>query len=242
MRRFKALFPLLLAAAGGLAVGGCNEDTTVPVIEEAEILAIHAAADGGRVDVLVDNEVVGGDLVLGEHGGEYEHVNEGVRRVRVTAVGDTATKIVEGSVTLDKEKLYSLFVVNDSLGAFGTVLFEDDLTEPAAGKALIRIAHMIPDAPDVKLAFKGLRTGAIFDDISFKENTNFFKQVDPGSVTIRINEATGGGGGGGGGGGTTTVVPELVTTLEAGGIYTVLLYGDLSAGTARATVIINAHD
>jgi len=242
MQRFYKRLPLLLAAAGGLAVGGCNEDTTVPVIDEAEILAVHAAADAGRVDILVDNEVIGGDLALGEHADEYEHVNEGARRIRVTAVGDTATKIFDGTDSLDKDKLYTLFVVNDTLGAYGTVLFEDQLNDPVAGKAHVRIAHMIPDAPSVKLAFPGTGQQAIFEDVVFMENTELFKAVDPGSVTIRINPNSGGGGGGGGGGGSTPLIPDLVTTLEDGGFYTILLYGDLSAGTAKMKLIVNQHD
>jgi hypothetical protein len=111
------------------------------------------------------------------------------------------------------------------------VVFEDDLTAPASGKAHVRFIHLSADAPAVDIT---LTDGTVvFGNKSFKESTSF-TPLDAATYDLQVRVA-----------GTTTVALELPgIILEDGKIYTVFAKGFLS-GTGQqqlgAEIIINAQ-
>jgi len=238
---------LLTAAAliGAFGFQGCGGDDPVDPDPDpdptdstfAELLVVHGAADAPAVDILVDTGIVTSNLILGETTGDYAEVNDGARRVRITPVGDSANPLVDQSITLVEGKHYTAFAVTDANGDPSVLLFEDDLTAPAAGKAGIRLVHLIPDGPHARLGIPLSGTGPIVDSIDFMENANLFQQIDAGSTTFSVANADGGGGQGG----IPRLIPNFTVTLEDGGLYSIVLIGKIDGGTARHIIVEHGH-
>ena len=235
---------LLSAAAliGAFGLQGCGDDDPVDPDPNptdsttASLLVVHGAADGPAVDVLVDTGIVSSNLTLGETTDGYLEVNDGARRIRITTVGDTTSPLIDGSVTLDEDGHYTAFAVTDTTGTPSLLVFEDDLTAPATGKALIRLVHLIPDGPHARLGIPGSGTGPIIDSIDFMESANLFQQIDAQTATFSIANADGGGGSA-----VPRLVPNFSLTLEDGGIYTIVIIGKIGDGSARHIIIDHGH-
>lgn len=235
--RYYLLGMLLLA---GFGATGCSEDTTtdpspVHVHEHAGILFLNAATSQPMTMLVVDGVAIATREydVIKEN---YAEIEAGSYKTLITRAGLTDA-LTEMDLTFEKDARYSLFAVTDADDEIDAVLFEDDLTEPAADKAHMRLAHLVADAPSVRMAFAASGQGAIVQDIEYKENSEFFQAVTPGTYDIRVQANSGGGGGGGGGGGTSGLVPDLSATIEAGKIYTVVFRGNLEDGTGELVLI-----
>ena len=225
-------------------VAGCSEETTTNPntnVDRAQVIFFHGAADLSAVDVRVDNDTVVKVATRGGSTSSYVPVEAGDRRIRVSTLGAIPSTPIDLTVNFVKDAYYSTFVLTDSNGNPGVLRFQDDLSAPASGKAHIRLVHLVPDGPEVKLSFAGSGLGAILEKIEFSENTSLFQVVDAGSVMIRIQEQTGGGGGGGGGG-SSGLVPDIDQVLEDGGIYTIVLAGKVADNNLGAFVIKHDND
>jgi len=109
------------------------------------------------------------------------------------------------------------------------VLFSDDLTAPAAGKAHVRFIHMSADAPAVDVELDG--GNVVFPNVAFKQGTTF-TSLAAGSYDLEVRVA-----------GTQTVVLDLEPiTVDNGKIYTVFAKGLLSGSGNQALgaeIIVN---
>lgn len=106
------------------------------------------------------------------------------------------------------------------------ILFYDDLTAPAAGKAKLRFVHLAPGLGTVNLD-KGPGT-PLFSNVAYGRAANSalsgealsafsigpFVAVDPGTVTFNLTRADG-----------TAIGAAAPVTLEAGKIYTLYTHG-----------------
>lgn len=134
---FKALPVLLLSAA--FVACDKDDDTPVPVEEKAKIAIVHASPGAPEVDVYLDSasltssQIAYGDFT-GTAGNPYVEVDAGQQLIRIT--NDGTTNFYEGSVNLEKDKSYSLFVYDvPENGNVKTVLLED---------ALLRLEREMP--------------------------------------------------------------------------------------------------
>jgi Domain of unknown function (DUF4397) len=205
-------FLSILAVSAIVSLTGCKKDEPVvetPVVENAKVMVIHASPNAPAVDVLVDDAKALSSVPFGV-ASSYLTVKAGTRNIKVNAAG-TSTSVINAPVAVTKDKNYSIFA-GDVLGSITPLVFTDDLTAPAAGKAHIRVIHLSPDAPAVDVAVTG---GAVlFPNLTFKQGTAF-TPVAAGSYNLEIRLK-----------GTTTValaIPNVV--LTAGKIYTVYAKG-----------------
>ncbi|MGE3800622.1 MAG: DUF4397 domain-containing protein [Candidatus Kapaibacterium sp.] len=250
MKILKLLFFFAFAATSSLGVVGCEEDTTQPpvvVVDSAEILFMHAVPAGPGVDLLIDDNTVITNAAFGDFGTSYSEIKAGSRQVRVFPTGTTTTPLVDATLDFTKDQHYTIFAVKNTAGTgVMPLVFNDNLTAPATGKAHIRIAHLVADGPKIKLSFQGSGLQAIFNDVAYMDNTEFFTPVDAGAVTLRVQTAgpSGGGSGGGGGGSSSTITPDLPFTLEDGGIYTIAVIGTVANNDEQIVVIkhVESHD
>ena len=173
------------------------------------------------------------NATFSQFGAGYDEIEAGERRVRVTPTGDAANPVIDENLTLTKDEHYTLFAVNNDQNVFSLLRFQDNLSEPSAGKGHIRIAHLIPDASNVKLSFQGTGQGATIPDAAFLEKTENFTSVDAGEVTLRIQEVDG----------KQPILPDLPFTLEERYIYTVALTGTLDDGDSiDAQIVMVKHE
>ncbi len=240
MGRLRLTYVLALLLIG-FGIAGCSDETTDPpddnahVHHHAQVLFFNAANSQPTTTLVIDGVGIAAREydVLKEN---YVEVEAGSYTTQLTGNGLTDI-LAEKTFTFTEDEHYTLFAINNESDVVDAVLFQDDLTAPAADKAHIRLAHFIADAPAVKMAFAGSGTGPIFEGISFADNTEFFTPVPAGTYSIRVQDNAGGGGGGGGGGGSQGLVPDLDTTLEAGKIYTVVMQGELADDSGKLVLI-----
>jgi hypothetical protein len=210
-----------------LTLCSCSKDEPA-ASSTAKLLVTHASPDAPGVDLFVDNakQNTTGALTF-PNSTAYLTLNSGSRGIKVNAA-NTSTSVINATLNFEKDKNYSLFVV-DSLSKISTVLLTDDLTAPATGKAHVRFVHLSPNAPAVDIAIKG---GAVlFANTAFK-GSKPFTPVDAGTYDVDVRVAN-----------TTTVaLPLTGIKLEAGKIYTFFARGFLGGtGTAalNASIIVN---
>ena len=227
MKKLILVFTLSLFT---LSFIGCDDEETPvtpsPLPSNSLVKVIHASPDAPGVDLLVDNTVAGTNLTFPNNTG-YLTVPSGTRNVKVNVTG-TPTTVIDANIDFMKDKNYSVFAVN-SVANIESILIEDDLANPAQGKAHVRFIHLSPDAPPVDVT---LTDGTVvFGNKSFKEFTAF-TPLDSGSYDLEVRVA-----------GTATVALDLpVINIEAGKIYTVFAKGFLSGNGQQqlgAEIIVN---
>ncbi len=186
----------------------------------ANVLVVHASPDAPGVDLLVDDTVINTAPLEFPNNTGYLEVNPGTRNIKVNAAG-TSTSVIDADVIFAANKNYSVFAA-DLLNNITPLVFEDDLTAPAAGNAHVRFIHLSPDAPAVDIT---LTDGTIvFGNYEFKQATAF-TPLAAGTYDLQVRVA-----------GTTTVALDLPgIALEEGKIYTVFAKGTLS-GTGDAAL------
>lgn len=225
----KMLFTMLTFVAV-LSLAACSDDenTTAPTpTPKANVLVVHASPDAPGVDLLVDNAVAGTNLTFPNNTG-YLQVNAGTRSVKVNVTG-TSTTVIQANLNLMENKSYSVFAVNQ-VSAIEPLVFEDNLTSPASGKAHVRFIHLSPNAPAVNIT---LTDGTIvFGNVSFKGSVDF-TPLNAATYNLQVRDAAT----------NQTVVLELPNiTLQAGKIYTVFAKGLLGGSGNQALgaqIIVN---
>ncbi len=223
-QRFSLLTSALLLASI-LVLSSCDKDDDKTY---ADVMVTHASPDAPGVDLLIDNVKKNSAALTYPNNTGYLETESGTRNIKVNVAGTTTT-VINADLTLTKDVNYSIFAI-DSVSKISAIVFEDDLSAPAAGKAHVRFLHLSPNAPavDVAVASSG---AVVFGDVSFKEGTAF-TPLDAGTYNLDVRVA-----------GTSTVALVLpAITLEAGKIYTVFAKGFLGGTGVQALgaeIIIN---
>lgn len=227
---FSWIFPirsfLLLSLAATLFVS-CrdNDDDDLPEPDAAAISVVNASPGQTAFNFAFDNQIVNGPaLTFGIQSG-YLLAYAGQRKFDAT-LGGTNQSVLTETITLEKDKYYSLFISgSSSLSAFLTA---DDVSAPASGKAKIRFIQLSPDAGTLALNIKGGAT--LFNGQDFK-TASAFAAIDPATYTLEIKN-TGG-----------TAIAEKEVTIAAGKIYTVWAGGMLAGtGNTAMTIFVNANN
>ncbi|QQS30125.1 MAG: DUF4397 domain-containing protein [Sphingobacteriales bacterium] len=231
MNKFFWIFALVFSVASTLFTTGCDDDDDDNEDPKARVMVIHASPDAPGVDVLVDDTKVNSTPLTFPNNSAYLDVMPGVRNVKVNVAGSNpvVTALNFNTPNLEAGKSYSAFAGN-AVANIEPILFSDDLTVPAQGKAHVRFIHLSPDAPAVDIAVAG-GGAVVFSNVAFKESSTF-SPLDAGSYNLEVRVA-----------GTQTVALTLpAITLEAGKIYTVFAKGFLAGTDAQALgaqIIVN---
>lgn len=240
----KFFYHVLVCLTFGLLVAACSDDKTTdpdPTTEHAEFMFFHAAAGVASVDVSVDGTTAITDRTFSILHDGYTELEAGNRSIAALEHG-AGTALAAETFPFTEDEHYTVFLVNDELGTASLLRFQDNLAHPAAGKAHIRVAHLIADGPALKLAVPGSGQGPLFNNVKFMDNTEFFTAVNAGDVTFRVQDAGTSGGGGGGGGGSTGLFDDITVSLEEGKIYTIALVGRVADKSATAVILTHEHD
>ena len=232
--RFAGLALLLFAA-------GCSQSVDNDpnaIVNPADVYFFHASPATGAINLKIDNRSVADNQAFGDVRSNYVAIEAGTHSGEMVSTGSTGT-VVSRPLTFARGARYSLFAFTNASGSLDLLSFHDDLAEPPINKAKIRIANLITDAPQVRLAFPGSGIGPIVDSVGFADVSEGFELVDAQAVTLRFvdTKLAGGGGNGGGGQAKHSIVADVQLDLQNRGIYTIALVGHLADSTARAVVI-----
>ena len=102
---------------------------------------------------------------------------------------------------------------------------DDDATRPDAGMAMLRAAHLSPDAPEVDIWVDGVR---VLENVPFETFSNYL-DVPAGDRRIQVTPA----------GLSTPVVIDATVTLDMGMAYTVAATGLLGDGDLSPIVLVD---
>jgi hypothetical protein len=216
-----------LALATALNFTSCNREET-PIVNTAKLMVVHTSPNAPGVDLLVDNTKVNTSALTFPNNTGYLTVLEGTRNLKVNVTGTTTT-VINADVPFTKNTSQTLFAI-DSVSKISTLLLNDNLAAPAAGKAHVRFVHLSPDAPAVDIALANAGS-VVFPNVAFKGSTAF-SPLDAGTYNLEVRVA-----------GTPNVaLPLPGIVLEAGKIYTVFAKGFLGGTGAQALgaqIIVN---
>lgn len=222
----------LLAVLPTLFLASCDDDDDDVdiIVDQANVMVVHASPDAPGVDLYVDDTKVNNAALEYPNNTGYLEVDAGERNFKVTAAGaGLANPVIDADVTLEDDMNYTIFAA-DELGSIMPVVLMDDLTPPASGQAHVRFVHLSPDAPNVDVVVQG--GPELFTDVEFTEGTDF-SPVAAGTYTVEVQPV-----------GTDVAAVTATLDLEAGKIYTVFARGFLSppqgnTNTLGAEVIEN---
>jgi len=216
MKLFKLGFILVLVSS--LFLMSCDEDSTsstqpTPMSSKTMVRVVHTSYDAPAVDVQVDNIVALTNIMYGETSG-YAELDAGTRNIKVTPNGATVPVVIEAELTLEENKEYTVYAV-DQLASISAVVSEDSRTANS-NKAKIRFLHASPDAPAVDIKIGSGSGAAAFTNASFKDITNYI-EVDAGDYTFVVTPT----------GSTNEVLVFDPIAVSNGMVYTVIAHGTL---------------
>lgn len=178
-------FALLLGA-----LTGCDDDddvTPVPVTDSVAYVSLyHVSPDAPPLGILVDNNRINfNPFEYTEHTG-YLRFFTGQRELIFTPFNASNT-LVQTSVNLEDDQLYSVFVTGeaDDLEALVT---EDSIPDVEGNNTLVRLVHVSPDAPAVDLSTTD--EGSLFSNVAYREVSEFV-EIPSGSTSFDITAAGG---------------------------------------------------
>lgn len=217
----------VLALALAVGFSSCKDDNEPFVPSQSAIAIFHSATDTEGVNFIFDKQTLnkkdelvtyGENLVLKENE-NYIIAAPSEYTVEVTDAEDAT--LLEGKVSLENLKAYSLFIVkeNDKLEF---VKFEDNLTRPEAGKAKIRFVHLSSDGGKLNFAIVNAEETpethdvkeALFADRDFKTASEF-KEIAAEKTSFNVIDQVSG----------EVVFTLTDVELKTGKVYTVWVKG-----------------
>lgn len=193
--------------------------------ETALVRVVHASPDAPNVDVLVDNETALEDVPFGTIS-DFIELPAGEHQITITAAGDPGTVVFDETATFDAGVGHTLIALGEVTEGQPVPLdvgfLVGDAMAPDSADAMVRLAHLSPDAPavDVTVAETG---DVLFDNVSFGTVTPY-ATVPAGDYTLEVRAEAADDNG--------TVVSTFDVTLEGGTANTALAVGYLDPAVA----------
>jgi hypothetical protein len=238
-----------------LFIAACGTDDLASPTS-GRVRFFHAVSDAPAVgvDLLVDGTIVNlrnwltagtpladssfkyGAGFPGTADSSYLYLTEGLHNVKVNALG-TATTVASLDATIAAGKTYTAFAI-DSLAKVGFVVVEDKLPAAKTGKAWVRVAHLSPNAGNVDVMLKYVKTVSgvlttldslpLGAGVGYKTVSDFAEVKAPDSLTVEFRGA-----------GTTKAAATFPkSAFIAGRCYTVLARGIVGkSGLATSSII-----
>jgi hypothetical protein len=197
-------------------------DNDAIVIPPAALVSvIDASPDAPSLDFYLDNNMVNLSPITYGRGLDYFKAYTGKRTATFYTAG-TKTIIKSDTMSFKANTFYSLFLANVVAKA-DYLLTVDSIKEPAAGKALIRLVNVSPDAPAVDL---GVKNGVLLaSNKAYKAYSSFVSIPGSTAYTLEVRQA-----------GTSTVLATIANVnLYSKSVYTIFLHG-LAAGTGSTAL------
>ncbi len=169
----------------------------------------------------------------------YLYLTEGSHNIKVNALG-TATTVASLDVAVAANKDYTAFAI-DSLAKVGFIVVQDVLPAAKTGKAFVRVAHLSPNAGNVDVLLKYVKTvsgvlttvdsTSLGSGVAYKTVSDFIEVKAPDSLTVEFRGA----------GTTKSAVTFAKSSLLAGRCYTILARGIVGKSGLATSSIIHAR-
>lgn len=167
-----------------------NNTETISNIQNENMISyvrlLHAAAKAPTVDVYVNDNLLVRKFNYREFT-DYVKLPSGTYNVKIYTTGDISEPLFETDLFVPPQNVITVAAIretNNDLSLFPAV--EKPITNNTAGKAKVRVAHLISNAPSVDIA---LPNGTIlYKDVQFKDLENYI-EVPIGRYTLEVRLA-----------------------------------------------------
>ncbi len=197
-----------------LAMGmtGCLKNETQQIQALANVAVYHSSPDAPEMNIFIDKVAITTQPFKFKNYSNYLTVEEGDRNFRFNNYTN-GTNIVDSTMSFEVGKSYSIFLVNTLSNIELLRTADVAAAPPSAGKAMIRLIHLSPDAPSVDVTWAG-DASAFFAGQTFKQASDF-KEISANTYSMTVKEN--------GGKGVSIVVKDII--LKEGQYYTILVEG-----------------
>ncbi|WP_046247204.1 DUF4397 domain-containing protein [Hymenobacter terrenus] len=201
-----------------IALSGCDkDDASQPApARTGAVQVIHAATFNNQdIDAVLEGQpskkiAYGGRRVIFTT--NAKSAGDGQLRLKESA---TQTDILTLPQTIQKDRIYSLFVYNPTAASVGTLLVDDSnsvLAPPVAGKAIVRLVNLGFEAGSVSLAAQETGAVPLVADVAFGAASPF-TDIDAKTYALEVRQPSG------------AVLASRSITIPATGASTILLRG-----------------
>ncbi|MCC5936291.1 MAG: DUF4397 domain-containing protein [Lunatimonas sp.] len=205
----KVLAWLLLA----FGASSCLDEQSVPEATPIAFVSFyHGSPQTDPITITVDNRVYNSNPFGYGNYFEYGNFYTGQRSFSFRNPG-ASSSLLDTVVTLKASEAYSFFIAEHE-DLFEPIIVKDQLENPGQGKALLRLAHLSPDSPEVHLRV-GTAVEPVLKDQAFGE-VSAYKAIDAGRFALKILDAESG---------EEELVSANDISILAGRIYTLVLRG-----------------
>lgn len=187
----------------------CTKDDDMKAEGTAEVMVVNAAEGSGSQDLYLDNSKITADAVAYSEHSSYISTKSGSRKADFKASGSTEVTS-SAQADLKPGKHYTI-ILKGGASSKETIVTEDNLDNPPAGKAKVRCIHLSPLAPSVDIAVKN--GASLFSSLGYG-SVSQFTTVDAGVQNLHISLT-----------GNTALGIDVPVTFEAGRIYTIWASG-----------------
>lgn len=216
MKKQNTLGKFLLFAAAGITLGltSCSDDDNIKTGESVNVKIVNAAETSPAQDVYIEDTKVNSSAVAYLESTNYITTpNSGNDRNIEFRTAGSADVFEREDADLRSNKNYTLFLTGTGSSADIEVV-EDDLTAPASGKAKVRFVHVSSGSSEKVDIYSG--TTKVLAGAERGDVTNFVA-LDAGLRAIGVTTA--------GNTDVNSIKSLTIQNLEAGKIYTILVYG-----------------
>jgi len=202
-----------------ISCGFGNDNTDPGPISRVSLY--HASPNAPDLDILVDDQKINTVPFKYGYNTDYLRFSSGNRNLKFGPYGGSIITI-DTMLTLEPDKDFSIFVVDEFEKASVLMLF-DDPDPPAPGNAKVRFINLSPDSEPVQLKIKDVALPLTVGQ-SFAVASNF---MDIEATTYNFEIISGG-----------ILVDELPDTqLQSGWFYTILVLGYATPPAGNTNVL-----
>ena len=205
--------------------------STAPPAKEAKqrdnalVRVINAVPGNVSFDIFADDQKVF-ESVAFKNVTPYKELSDDRHSFRVRHAGqDTAQPVAENSEGLSGGKHYTIVVVPDTNDKTALYVVNDNITNPPADKAEVRVIHASPDAGEVDVVDKQ-GNKKLFTGVNFEKGTSYM-DVNPMKTTLEVRQE----------GQDKAMVTLPNANFEKGKFYTIVVTG-LAKGTPKLQTLM----
>jgi len=218
---------IVMLSISTLLLNSCvKDDKTAPAV--SGLMVVNASPGLGTYNLYWGTTKINNAAMPFLSSIAYFQITPGVNTLKFTTA-NSIESVLTKDLTLEAEKAYSLFLINEVPNLDG-LLVKDDLSPTSSDKAFIRFINLSPDAPALDLVQTG--GASLITDKAFKSVSDF-TLADAKTYSFDVkNKETG------------AVIATLKDiSLTAGSMYTITVCGMLSPTEhqepARIQVYVN---
>ena len=200
----------------------------------ANLRFINMSPNATAMDLYLNSALVVGNVTYPAPSG-YQSINAAASSLSINQAG-TTNILLAGNISLAANNHYSA-IVYDSVTMLKGDIFQDDRSDPPAGKAFVRFFNYVSGTPSLDIIRAGNTSNKLFSSRTYLDHKNTgayisYTAIDPGPFSVSAVVA-----------GTNVLITSLPSfEATAGKSYTLILRGFNKGTNAQAVFLSPIQD